>query len=60
MKNPLIVNDEELAKLTYRIAGENGSQISVDEICNLVFTNPESNNTLGNPIDIKQETLSFC
>ncbi len=35
--NDLKINDKNLAKLTYRIAGENGSQIPVEEIAENVF-----------------------
>lgn len=37
MGNEFKINDEDLAKLTYRIAGENGGQVSVEEIAEKVF-----------------------
>ena len=36
--NPLKITDQDFAKLTYRIAGENGSHVSVEEIADKVFS----------------------
>lgn len=39
----LKLNDQELATLTYRIAGENGGYIKVDDIANEVFSRKVTN-----------------
>ena len=44
--NPLDISDEELALLTYKIAGEGGSLISVKDIANKVFKNKPCSNKL--------------
>ena len=38
LNNPLNISDEDLAKLTYQIASENGSRISVEDIAKQVFS----------------------
>ena len=38
LDNPLNISDEDLAKLTYQIASENGSRISVEDIAKQVFS----------------------
>lgn len=37
MNNEFKINDRDLAKLTYKIAGENGGQVPVEEIAEQVF-----------------------
>ena len=37
MGNEFKISDEDLAKLTYRIASENGGQVPVEEIAEEVF-----------------------
>lgn len=38
LNNPLVINDEDLAKLTYRIADVGGSKVSVEEIVSIIFS----------------------
>ena len=42
----LTIDDEDLAKLTYRIAGENGSHISTEEIADQVFNSHITSNDI--------------
>lgn len=53
--NPLKINDKDLCELTYKIAGEGGSQILVEDIANMVFKYKSSNKHLSNNFNL--ETL---
>lgn len=53
--NPLKINDKDLCELTYKIAGEGGSQILVEDIANMVFKYKSSDKQLSNNLDL--ETL---
>ncbi len=51
--NPLKINDKDLCELTYKIAGEGGSQILVEDITNMVFKYKVSNKELSNNFDLE-------
>ena len=51
--NELNVSDQDLAALTYRIAGENGSKVPVEEIAYIVFGRHETTNGVCNTNDIE-------
>lgn len=51
--NPLKINDKDLCDLTYKIAGEGGSQILVEDITNMVFKYKVSNKELSNNFDLE-------
>lgn len=51
--NPLKINDKDLCELTYKIAGEGGSQILVEDIANMVFKYKVSNKELSNNFDLE-------
>ena len=53
INNPLKINDKDLCGLTYKIAGEGGSQILVEEIANMVFRYKVSNKELSNNFDLE-------
>ena len=53
--NPLKINDKDLCELTYKIAGEDGSQILIEDIANMVFKYKSSDKQLSNNLDL--ETL---
>ena len=56
--NPLMINDKDLAKLTYKIAGENGGQTQVEEIAEEVFKDKFSQN-LNELEDVKTVASQF-
>ena len=51
--NSLKINDKDLCELTYKIAGEGGSQILVEDIANMVFKYKVSNKELSNNFDLE-------
>lgn len=53
INNPLKINDKDLCELTYKIAGEGGSQILVEDIANMVFKYKVSNKKLSNNFDLE-------
>ena len=53
INNPLKINDKDLCGLTYKIAGEGGSQILVEDIANMVFKYKVSNKELSNNFDLE-------
>lgn len=55
--NPIILNDEELASLTYKIAGEGGSLIEVEDLRNQIFGGDNKKSSIE--IDIEKEAISF-
>lgn len=55
----LIVNDEELAKLIYRIAGEGGSQIPVQEIAGTIYMNVGTSGLLFPIFDFEDEVKEY-
>ena len=51
--NPIKINDKDLCELTYKIAGEGGSQILVEDIANMVFKYKVSNKELSNNFNLE-------
>lgn len=51
--NPLKINDKDLCELTYKIAGEGGSLILVEDIANMVFKHKVSNKELCNNFNLE-------
>lgn len=54
LNNPLKISDRDLCQLTYRIAGAGGSQISVEEITNLVFKKTSWISVLNKNFDMEE------
>lgn len=59
LNNPLIINDEELCKLTYQIAGENGSKISVKDITKKVFKGTSVDETTIKEFNIEDVVIDY-
>lgn len=59
LSNPLKINDKDLCRLTYRIASAGGSQISVEEITNLVFKKTSANNGLNKNFNVEELANKF-
>ena len=57
--NPLKINDKDLCELTYKIAGEGGSQILVEDIANMVFKYKVSNKELSNNFDLENVVREY-
>ena len=55
----LIVTDEELARLIYKIAGEDGSQITVQEIAETVYKNVGTSGALFPIFDFEDEVKDY-
>ena len=53
LNNPLKINDKDLCGLTYKIAGEGGSQILVEDIANMVFKYKVSNKEVSSNFDLE-------
>ncbi len=59
LNNPLIISDEELCKLTYQIAGENGSNIPVKDIAKKVFKGTSVNETTIKEFNIEDVVIDY-
>ena len=60
IRNDLMISDEDLASLTYQIAGEGGSNIPVEEIAKKVFglnTKKRNFSPIDNVIDAVKEFI---
>lgn len=59
MNNAILLNDQELCDLTYQIAGEGGSHISVEDIANKVFGEQITKEETIEELDIKQLVVDY-
>ncbi len=59
LNNPLAISDEELCKLTYQIAGDGGSQISVKAIADKVFKEPSKKEEPAKDFDIEETVKDY-
>ena len=59
LNNSLKINDEELCKLTYRIAGPESSKISVEDIAMKVFGDTSISDTLIKILSIEDIIVDF-
>ena len=59
LNNDLKINDQQFADLTYRIAGEGGSRIEVEDIANEVFSKDFSSRETFAQLDIEETTKTF-